>query len=67
MSETAKAQKRAQRLLAKARRERDLTGYREELSYDQCRILQGYCNRLSLSYAETSHVLAHFEEACDNL
>ena len=62
-----KAHNKAQRLIAKAKRERDLTGYREELGYDQCRFLQDYCNRLGLTYAETSHVLAQFEEACDNL
>ena len=62
-----KAHSKAQRLIAEAKRERDLTGYREELGYDQCRSLQDFCNRLGLSYSETSHILAHFEEACDNL
>ena len=62
-----KAYNRARRLIAKAKCERNLTGYREELGYDQCRVLQDYCNQIGLSYSETSHVLAHFEEACDNL
>ena len=62
-----KAHNRAKRLITKAKCERDLTGYREELGYDQCRCLQDFCNRLGLSYTETSHILAHFEEACDNL
>lgn len=62
-----KAHEKARRLIAKAKREKDLTGYREELGYDQCRVLQDYCNRWGLSYTETLHVLAHFEEACDNL
>lgn len=62
-----KAHSKAQTLIVKARRERNLTGYREELGYDQCRSLQDYCNLLGLSYSETSHILAHFEEACDAL
>ncbi len=62
-----KANDKAHKLIAKAKRERDLTGYRENLGYDQCRAMQDYCNRLGLSYAKTSHILAHFEEACDNL
>ena len=62
-----KAYGKAHRIITKAKREMDLTGYREELGYDQCQVLQDYCNRLGLSYAETSHILAHFEDTCDNL
>jgi len=58
-----KAQNKANQLLNKARRERD----RENLGYDKCQVLQDYCSEVGLSYSETSHVLAYFEEGCDAL
>jgi len=62
-----KAQDKANQLLNKARRERDRKGYRENLGYDKCQVLQDYCSEVGLSYSETSHVLAYFEEGCDAL
>ena len=58
-----KAQEKANQLLNKVRRERD----RENLGYDKYQVLQEYCSEVGLSYSETSHILAYFEEGCGAL
>ena len=67
MNRLQKAQVKANRLLTKATRERDTMGYRENLGYDQYRVLQDYCTEIGLSYVETSILLKRFEKECDAL
>ena len=62
-----KARDKSRKLIAKAERERDLKGYRENLGYDQYRSLEDYCATLCLSYTETSIILGAFDNACDAL
>lgn len=62
-----KARARSRQLIAKAKRERDLRGYRENLGYDQYQALEDYCRELCLSYTETTIILGCFENACDAL
>ena len=62
-----KSRTRAHELIAKAKRERDSRGYRENLGYDQYRVLEDYCRELCLSYTETTIILGCFENACNAL
>jgi len=67
MTDVDRAWARVRRLITKAKRERDKTGYREGLGYDQYPILVDYLGTLRLSYKFKSQVLQSFDSQCDNL
>ena len=54
-------------IIAESRRERDATGYRENLAYDRRPELMDCINLLVLPYAEECQILAEFDAACDSL
>jgi len=67
MTDADRAWAKVRRLIAKAKRERDKTGYREDLGYDQYPTLVDYLGTLHLSYKFKSQVLQSFDRQCDNL
>lgn len=67
MTDVDKAWDKVKRLIAKAKQERDKTGYRENLGYDQYPILVDYLGTLRIPYKFKSQVLQSFDRLCDNL
>ena len=67
MTALQKAQAEVTRLIAKAARERDQRGYRENLGYDQRPVLGDFLSTLDLSYSEKYALLCDFDRQCDNL
>ena len=60
-----RARRRIQSIINTATHERDTTGYRENLGYDQQNKLQEYLNTLDLTYPEFCLFMGEFYRACD--
>lgn len=65
--EYRKAIKFADKLIAKARKQRDKHGYRENLGYDLGGELADYMNQFDMSYREKRDVLDYYDRLCDQL
>jgi len=61
-----KAIKHADKLIAKAKRERDARGYRENLGYDSQRNLEAFMSKNhDMTYGEKCHIITYFNRQCD--
>jgi len=63
----AKALKKINILINKAKRERDSKGYRENLGYNSHLKLEDYMSALSLSYQEETELKKIFYKQCDEI
>ncbi len=55
------------KIIAKAERERDRKGYRENLGYDSSRTVEDYLATLDLSHVERSALMNGFFRKCDSI
>ena len=62
-----KATSYIKKVIAKAERERDRKGYRENLGYDSHNQVRDYLNTLELSYIEHSALMKQFNALCDRI
>ena len=62
-----KALKKIDRLINRAKKERDSKGYRENLGYDSQGELENFMNTLKLSYGEKAQLIKLFYEYCDEI
>jgi len=62
-----KGLRKIDRLINKAKRERDKKGYRENLGYDSQRELEDYLSTLNLSYGEKTRLIALFYDRCEGI
>ncbi len=57
----------AKRLIKVSRREKEKTGYRENLGYDRRISLQDYLSERNLPYRDECKILDWFDRACESI
>jgi len=67
MTDIQKARRKVKELIARATKERDRQGYRENLGYEQRSTLLDYLFGLNLTYLQKSQTLRSFDGQRDNL
>ena len=67
MTDKEKALKIADKLVDKAKQERDTKGYRENLGYDSIYKLEKLISKLDLDYVENADVREYFNRQCDTI
>lgn len=61
------ARKKIDQLISRAKKERDKQGYRENLGYENQRILEEFLETLNLSYLEKADLIQLFYRKCDEI
>lgn len=62
-----KAKTIVDKAIAKAKKERDTKGYRENLGYEQYNKVKERVQKLGLSYNEVEETMSYFEKQCDTI
>jgi len=57
----------ADKYFLKAQKEKEKTGYRENLGYEYYDLVKSEIDKLELSYYEKSEILSYFVSRCDRL